>query len=375
MPLVQSIISTVSDSVATHEDIYGKGGYVIIDTGETGKTNINDWITPQRRKEGMVVYDINTTVHYRCLGTTEGTNPDDNWELTDFGGADSLGQLTDVTITNLESGQYLKYNGSKWINVDLLSDIDYTVVTAGTGIAVDFTTGTNEYSVTLDANITDLNDIIFTGSISDGKAYYLKGDNTTNPTAVWDISLLNLENINNVNIPTTPVNGYVLTWNGSQNQWEAADIPIISADSTDSVLAPATAPYLLWSTNSNLENSLVLLGESGVLFVETGDTDGNATISIVDGGVTNAKLANSTISGVSLGNNLNALNFGNNITVSTTNTYYDGSEVVTIDVSLFLNDLNDVSISTATEGDILVYEGTTGWSNSNVIYGGSSTSF
>jgi hypothetical protein len=41
----------------------------------------------------------------------------------------------------------------------------------------------------------------------------------------------------------------------------------------------------------------------------------------------------------------------------------------------FASSFIDVSITNEQDGDMLVYDGTNGWVNSNVIYGGSSTSF
>jgi len=82
--------------------------------------------------------------------------------------------------------------------------------------------------------------------------------------------------------------------------------------------------------NSNVVNAAGAIGldvTNNDLLVITDDSTieiASNSLQIKDGGVTNAKLANSTISGVSLGSNLNSLSAGNGISM----TSYNGSAAV-----------------------------------------------
>ena len=125
-------------AIWTHEDIYGKGGFVAIIT-TTDLPLINDHITPARRKEGMLVYDVTTEKYYRCLSAATDTN-DANWTEENFGGSTvaiqqgtgisvnvteesiytislnaSLNNLSNVTAPNPSDGQVLTWNGLNWV--------------------------------------------------------------------------------------------------------------------------------------------------------------------------------------------------------------------------------------------------------------------
>ena len=93
-------------------------------------------------------------------------------------------------------------------------------------------------------------------------------------------------------------------------------------------------------TNANLANSTISgisLGSSlAVLTIGSGLSGSSyngstgITIAISSGGVTNAMLANSTISGISLGSNLNNITFNNSGTGATSGSTYNGSTALTV---------------------------------------------
>lgn len=95
--------------------------------------------------------------------------------------------------------------------------------------------------------------------------------------------------------------------------------------------------------------------------ITTGDT----------GTVTNTMLSSSTISGIALGSNLHTLTIGTGLS----GTSYNGSAAITIALNANLSDLLDVNISSLSEGNILVYDGTQGWINTSEIFGGNASSF
>jgi hypothetical protein len=293
-------------AILTHEDIYGKGGFVAIIT-TTDLPLINDHITPARRKEGMLVYDVTTEKYYRCLSAATDTN-DANWTEENFGGSD---------------------------------------ITIGAGVGIQVDELENSYTISLHANIGDLNDVL----------------------------------------GTSPSDGQVLTWSHDDDSWVPQNISIV-AEGTDGMIANANSPFLVWTEEPSLTQSKTLIGD-GIIGIDIEYTDNaHVLLFIEDNSITNNKLFDPTISGVQLGQDLFALTFGTGLS-SPNFDYYDGSSLITLSIDFGtgvnqvargnhtheLDELTDVTVTTATEGDVLVYAGTEGWVNSNFIYGGSASSF
>lgn len=90
MPIAgtQTVIAPIAptattDSYPTHEDAYGKGGFVSIATAGSGTATdaqINAKVVADRRKTGMLVYDTSTAKYYRCTNGGSG-----NWVHENFG--------------------------------------------------------------------------------------------------------------------------------------------------------------------------------------------------------------------------------------------------------------------------------------------------
>jgi hypothetical protein len=79
------------DSYATHEDIYGKGGYRIIDLLEDLIK-----IPSERRKEGMIAFVLETQQYFQLLGGIL----DEHWVIANFGGGSgSEGDVNYIRIT------------------------------------------------------------------------------------------------------------------------------------------------------------------------------------------------------------------------------------------------------------------------------------
>jgi hypothetical protein len=85
-------------------------------------------------------------------------------------------------------------------------------------------------------------------------------------------------------------------------------------------------------------------------------------------GITNANLANSTISGVSLGGSLFSLTAGTNVTFSTGSTY-NGSQAITVNVATGAGYTLPAATTTTLGGVVIPAVGTSGISNSSGTIG------
>jgi hypothetical protein len=97
-----------------------------------------------------------------------------------------ISDLSDVAINDAANGDFLRYNGSNWINdpVNLTTDTvgDYVAtVTSGTGISVTNTGGEGATpNVAIDAVLNNLNDVVITGSATPGQTLQFDGTNWVN---------------------------------------------------------------------------------------------------------------------------------------------------------------------------------------------------
>lgn len=295
---------TGGGSFPTHIDIYGQGGFVAIST-TTDLPEINDHITPARRKEGMLVYDVTTSKYSRCISVVEDTN-DNNWVEENFGGSS---------------------------------------ITINEGLGIGVAQNGDNYTIALNASLEDLLNVSITEPVAPDQ---------------------------------------VLAWDGSN--WIAKSITI-TAEGTDGMVASATAPFLLWTLDGSLPDAKTLIGD-GIIGIDNENTDNTVLLYIENQSIPASKLINPTISGITLGGTLNPLVFGAGLTAGEWEDY-DGSTQVTLNIKFgtgvddvargnhthTLDQLEDVAITNATEGDVVVYSGTDGWVNKNFIYGGSASSF
>ena len=87
---IQISTKLVTDNIAagTHEDVYGIGGYVVIQSGweptqTLTSTRINQIVPQARRKIGMQVHDVDTRQEYECVSTGSPGNVSDTgiWKV------------------------------------------------------------------------------------------------------------------------------------------------------------------------------------------------------------------------------------------------------------------------------------------------------
>lgn len=130
----------------------------------------------------------------------------------------AIDDITDVTITSVTSGEFLKYNGSAWVNdaVDLGTDTtgNYMVnVASGTGISVAHTQSEGSTAtVSLDATIDNLSDVTVTSAVANQLLSYNGSAwvNTSNPTVAGNVTISGNLTVSGT---TTTVNSETLTIN------------------------------------------------------------------------------------------------------------------------------------------------------------------
>lgn len=134
---------TVSGSTVTVnvETLLIEDNIIVLNTGTTGSPSLNAGVEVER--------GTSTNVQLRWNEST------DKWQFTNDGttfyniigeGTASIGGLSDVTISSATNGDFLRYNGSVWINdaVNLGTDTTgnfVSNVTSGNGITVTHTPG------------------------------------------------------------------------------------------------------------------------------------------------------------------------------------------------------------------------------------------
>jgi len=130
----------------------------------------------------------------------------------------TIDDLTDVTITSAAETQFLKYNGSAWVNdaIDLGTDTtgNYMVnVASGTGISVSHTASEGSTAtVSLSATVDDLSDVTITSPTANQVLWYNGSAwvNTSNPTVAGNVIISGSLTVSGT---TTTVNSETLTIN------------------------------------------------------------------------------------------------------------------------------------------------------------------
>ena len=103
----------------THEDIYGKGGFVVLNDelgASVADDFINERITYQRRKEGMLVYISSDNSYYKC-SVTGSSESEGRWSRQYFSGRYFQGPSA-PTASDLVLGE-------KWFNTEVGSEFTY----------------------------------------------------------------------------------------------------------------------------------------------------------------------------------------------------------------------------------------------------------
>ena len=178
-----------------------------------------------------------------------------------------LDSLNDVALSGLANGDFLRYNGSNWINdpVNLSTDTvgDYvSSLVQGTGITITNNSGegaTPTISVTsstyqpLDGDLTAIAALAGTSGILNKTAADTWA--LDNNTYITSLTLGQLTDVN----AATPSNDQVLAWQSSTSQWinKTFSATVATLDTVGDVTAPtpSTGEFLKWNgsawVNSN----------------------------------------------------------------------------------------------------------------------------
>jgi hypothetical protein len=271
-----------------------------------------------------------------------------------------IGDLSDVTITSASSAQVLKYNGTAWVN----SSVAYAEVTGTPSLATVATTG--DYADL--SNTPSLATVATTGAYSD-----LSGAPTLGTASAEDVgtSAGNVVQLNgSAQLPA--VDGSLLTNItadvSSASVGDLSDVTITSASSTE-VLKFNGSAWVNASVAASEVTGLATVATTGAASDLTGlatvattgaasDLTGLATVATSG---SYADLSNTptlgTAAALDVGtsaNNVVQLNGSAQLPA------VDGSNLtgITADVSTAsIGDLSDVTITSAANGDALVYDG------------------
>jgi len=167
-------VSGTTTSVNT-ETLTVDDNIVVLNNNVTGAPTENAGLEIERGSSTNVLLRWNETTDVWEI-TTDGTNYGTiatTGDITTAASAISVDNLSDATITSAANGEFLKYNGTAWVNdaIDLGTDTTgnyVSDVTAGTGITVTHTPGEgSSAAVAVDTTvIAPLASPTFTGTVT-----------------------------------------------------------------------------------------------------------------------------------------------------------------------------------------------------------------
>lgn len=137
--------TNVSGKLSVLASLGDEGGEIFLAQAATN-TTLGGGITIDSYRNKIRFFEQGGNARGAYIDLTECSNGVGTNLLSGGGGATNLDGLSDVTLTSSASGDFLKYNGSAWVNdpINLGTDTvgNYmTDVSAGTGISVSHTPG------------------------------------------------------------------------------------------------------------------------------------------------------------------------------------------------------------------------------------------
>ncbi len=248
--IVNGTTTTINTENVTIED-----NILILNSNATGAPTVNSGVEVERGSATNVSIRWNESSDY--------------WEFTNDGTTYQkmvvdINDINDVVITSVQSGDFLKYNGTNWVNdpINLTTDTvgDYVShLAAGTGIFLSNNSGeaaTPTISIGQPVEVTD--DVTFNTVTAD-----LIGDVTGNVTGrVSDISDHPLNELSDVVI-NNPQNGDFLRYNNAGN-W-INDPVNLTTDTVGDYVAKLAAGTGITITNNSGEGATPNIAFSGTI--------------------------------------------------------------------------------------------------------------
>jgi hypothetical protein len=248
--IVNGTTTTINTENVTIED-----NILILNSNATGAPTVNSGLEVERGSATNVSIRWNESSDY--------------WEFTNDGTTYQkmvvdINDINDVVITSVQSGDFLKYNGTNWVNdpINLTTDTvgDYVShLAAGTGIFLSNNSGeaaTPTISIGQPVEVTD--DVTFNTVTAD-----LIGNVTGNVTGrVSDISDHPLNELSDVVI-NNPQNGDFLRYNNAGN-W-INDPVNLTTDTVGDYVAKLAAGTGITITNNSGEGATPNIAFSGTI--------------------------------------------------------------------------------------------------------------
>lgn len=267
----------------------------------------------------------------------------------------ALDEIGDVTITTATSGQFLKWNGSAWVNdaIDLGTDTTgnyMSNVSAGTGINVSHTQGEGSTAtVSLNATLDDLSNVT-APSPSDGQFLkYVSASTAWIPAAIPTIN--NLDDVGDVTI-TSAASGQFLKWNGTAWVNDAIDL---GTDTTGNYMSDVTAGTGVTITHTPAEGSSATIAIGQSVATNANPSFAGATLDAVQIGITAAGEIDTTSGNLTIdsaGGTVTVddnLTVTGNLTVSGTTTSVN-TETVTVDDNIIVLNNNEAGTPSQNAG-------------------------
>ena len=350
--------TTLNTETLTVED-----NIIILNSGVTGSPSLNAGVEVERGTSNNVVIRWNESTD-KWQFTNDGIN------YYDIGSVEtaSINDLSDVVLSNSSNGEYLRYNGSNWINdaINLGADTagDYVSnLTSGSGITITNSGGENSNpTIAVTANTFDAFGAAAT-AYANAISYANSISSNTYANAVAYVDSRTLDNLFDVNV-STAASGDFLRYNG--NTWINDPVDL----STDTV--------------GNYVQSLV--SGTGVFLSNNSGEGSTPTISIGQDVSISANVTFDTVTANFIGNitgNVSSISTHNidelaDVVITSAQNgqllQYNGSAWVNNVLptnalsTASINDLSDVTISSPLDGDFLRWNGAT-WINDAVNLG------